>query len=97
MKTFMLLLTIISILVTSAFPNTIDNNGKVFADCKDLKNANVYCHEQYNTRSNNATMSRQTEQANPQPCNDVICSLGSVNPLEPGIDTITNPLGDIIE
>ncbi len=91
------MLTILSFVATTGFLNMADYNGKVFADCKDLKNANVYCHEQYNNRSNNATTIRQTEEINPQSCNDLICSLSDSSPLNPGMDTISNPLGSIID
>ena len=96
MKILTGVLTILVVLVTTAFLSTIHYNGKVFAECKDLKNANVYCHEQYNNRSNNATTIRQTDEFNPQSCNDIICSLGDINHLESGMDTISNPLGAII-
>ncbi len=103
MKIILMIPMILSIVTASMFIATISNNDKVFAVCSEMNSENsrnIHCNENYNYNSNTATTTSPTiteeveaEEPSPQDCMGLLC-LGD-GLLGPGLDTISNPLGDL--
>lgn len=103
MKIILMIPMILSIVTASMFIATISNNDKVFAVCSEMNNENsknMYCNENYNYNSNTDSTTSSTiteeveeEEPSPQECTGLLC-LGD-GLLGPGLDTISNPLGDL--
>jgi len=96
MKFFLIIIMALSIFTFTVFLTTINNNEKVFAVCNEINNTTIYCHEQYNTRSNTATTTITEEEEEPSPlfCMDLKCNLSDDDLLDSEIDTINSPLGN---
>jgi hypothetical protein len=69
---------VFSIFTATGLLTTISYNEKVFAVCNEINNKNIYCHEQYNTRSNTATTTTTIEEEEPSTfCNTLACNLNN--------------------
>ncbi len=70
---------VFSIFTATGLLTTISYNEKVFAVCNEINNKNIYCHEQYNTRSNTATTTTTIEEEEEEPstlfCITLACNL----------------------
>ena len=103
MKIILMIPMVLSIVTASMFIATISSNDKVFAVCNEMNSEyskNMYCNENYNYNSNTDTTTSPTiteevedEEPSPQECTGLLC-LGN-GLIGPGLDTISNPLGDL--
>ncbi len=103
MKIILMIPMIPSIVTASMLFTTISSNDKVFAVCSEMNtenSRNIHCNENYNYNSNTATTTTPTiteeveaEEPSPQDCMGLLC-LGD-GLIGPGLDTISNPLGDL--
>ncbi|MBA3750552.1 MAG: hypothetical protein H0X03_06630 [Nitrosopumilus sp.] len=74
---------VFSFFTAIGFLTTISYNDKVFAVCNEVNNKNIYCHEQYNTRSNTDTTTTTTttttiteeKEQTPLFCTTLACNL----------------------
>ncbi len=102
MKIIMMIPMILSIVTASMFIATISDNDKVFAVCSESNNENfknIQCNENYNYNSDTYTRTTPTvteeaeEYETSSYCDGIFC-LGA-GLLGPGLDTVSNPLGDL--
>jgi hypothetical protein len=96
MKFFLMITMILAVFTATMFLSSISNNEKVYAVCNEIKNTNVYCHEQYNTHSNTAktSITEEKEEQSPLFCIDLTCNLSDDDLLDSEIGTISDPIGD---
>lgn len=101
MKIILMIPMILSIVTASMFFTTIISNDKVFAVCSEMNSENsrnIHCNENYNYNSNTATTTTPTitEEVEGHEtstyCDGILCLGGGL--LGPGLDTVSNPLGD---
>jgi len=84
---------ILSIFSATSFLISFSNNERVSAVCNQVSNSTVFCHEQYNTRSNTATTTiTEEEESSSLFCMDLKCNLNDNEPSNSEIDTIDSPL-----
>jgi hypothetical protein len=96
MRTLLTVVVVFTILTTVTIL-TIPATGKdAYALCSEVKDPNVSCHEQYNTRSNiDSTTSSSVEEGDdtaPLLCSDLKCNLGHEYMLDPDNDLVEDPL-----
>lgn len=96
MRTLLTVAFVFTILTTTTLFGSLYAGNHVYALCNEVKDPNVSCHEQYNTRSNidSTTSSSVEEDDNKTPmlCSDLKCSLGHEYMLDPDNDLVEDPL-----
>ena len=96
MRTLITIAIVFTILSTTALSSSLIGAKLVYAVCSEVKDPNVSCHEQYNSRSNidSTTSSSVTQEDddNPLLCSDLKCNLGHEYLLDPDNDLVDNPL-----
>lgn len=96
MRTLFNVAIVITFLTTATLLGTQLGGIDVYALCSEVKDPNVSCHEQYNTRSNvDSTTSSSVEEDDssvPLLCSDLKCSLGHEYMLDPDNNLDEDPL-----
>lgn len=96
MRTLVTFAVVFTILTTATLFGSLTGGKLVYALCNEIKDPNVSCHEQYNSRSNiDSTTSNSVEEdddAAPLLCSDLKCSLGHEYMLDPDNDLVEDPL-----
>lgn len=96
MRTLITMAIVFTILSTSSLSSSLIGGKLVYAVCSEVKDPNVSCHEQYNSRSNidSTTSSSVTPEDDDKPllCSDLKCNLGHEYLLDPDNDLVDNPL-----
>lgn len=96
MRTLITVAAVLTILTTATLLPSFIGVKPIYALCSEVKDPNVSCHEQYNTRSNiDSTTSTSTEEddnTSPLLCSDLKCKLGHEYMLDPDNDLVEDPL-----